>query len=340
MNSVLIVVLNWNGLADTERCLESLARLTYGKFTILLVDNASSEPETDEKLTEFEQIYGNQLVVLRNTTNKGFAGGVNTGIRYGIEKKFNYVALFNNDAVAEPEWLTNLVSAASQQASAATTGLLLHADGDTIDSTGDWYSTWGLPFPRARNQPTATAPESGFVFGASGGATLYKTSLFKTIGLFDETFFAYYEDVDVSFRAQLTGHSVYYEKSAVAYHKQGASSAKVPGFGVKQALKNLPLLYMKNVPNGLLLSVGIRFWFAYSLITLKAVLSTNFKQALTGWLQGLWLFWIHGIPERFKIQANNTVSSQKIKELLWHDLPPDQTGLRRVRSALTFDHRR
>ena len=340
MDSVLIVVLNWNGLTDTERCLESLAKLTYGKFTILLVDNASTEPKTDDKLAEFEKTYGNRLVTLSNTTNEGFAGGVNTGIRYGIDNKFDYIALFNNDAVAKPDWLTNLMTAAKRQASAATTGLLLHADGTTIDSSGDWYSTWGLPFPRARNQPTATAPESGFVFGASGGATLYKTSLFETIGLFDETFFAYYEDVDVSFRAQLTGHSVYYEKSAIAYHKQGASSVKVPGFGVKQALKNLPLLYIKNVPNDLLLSVGIRFWFAYSLITLKAIISPNFKQALTGWLQGLWLFWMHGIPERFKIQGNSTVSSQEIKELLWHDLPPDQTGLRRVRSVFTFSDRR
>ncbi|MGB3945771.1 MAG: glycosyltransferase family 2 protein, partial [Candidatus Saccharimonadales bacterium] len=291
---------------------------------------------TDDKLAEFEAAYGDQLVILRNATNKGFAGGVNTGIRYGIENNFDYIALSNNDAIAEPGWLTNLMTAAKKQASAATTGLLLHADGTTIDSSSDWYSTWGLPFPRGRNKPVATAQDSGFVFGASGGATLYKTSLFETIGLFDETFFAYYEDVDISFRAQLTGHSVYYEKTAIAYHKQGASSAKLPGFGVKQALKNLPLLYIKNVPNGLLLPIGIRFWFAYSLITLKAILSPNFKQALTGWLQGVWLFWTHGIPERFRIQKNKTVSSADIQKTLWHDLPPDQTGLRRVRRMFSF----
>lgn len=330
MNSVLIVVLNWNGLADTERCLASLDKLTYEKFTILLVDNASTEPKTKQKLRELKTTYANRLTILRNTTNEGFAGGVNTGIRYGIENKFDYIALFNNDAVAEPDWLTNLVTAAERQASAATTGLLLHADGTTIDSSGDWYSIWGLPFPRGRNRPASDAPESGFVFGASGGATLYKTSLFEAIGLFDETFFAYYEDVDVSFRAQLAGHTVYYEKSAVAYHKQGASSARVPGFGVRQALKNLPLLYIKNVPNGLLLPIGVRFWFAYTLITLKALAGANFKPALTGWLQGVWLFWTHGIPGRFKIQRNSTVSTEHIEQLLWRDLPPDQTGLRKL----------
>jgi len=336
MDSVLIVVLNWNGIDDTEQCLASLFRQTYSNFTILLVDNDSTEIGTDARLKKLEATYGSKLVLLRNSTNKGFAGGVNTGIRYGIDKKFDYIALFNNDATADPDWLSNLVAASKKHSSAITTGLLLHADGSTIDSTGDWYSTWGLPFPRARKEPASAAPKSGKVFGGSGGATLYKTSLFKQIGLFDETFFAYYEDVDISFRARLAGHTAYYEKSAVAYHKQGASSRKIPGFAVKQTLKNLPLLYIKNVPGGLLLPIGLRFWLAYALITGKALLSPNFKQALIGLFQGIWLFWTYGIPERFRIQRKNKVSSRQIDKLLWRDLPPDQTGLRRLQDTLVF----
>lgn len=330
MHNVLVVVLNWNGLDDTERCLVSLSKQTYSDFKIALVDNGSKEPNTDERLGALAKKYGAKLHILRNPKNFGFAGGVNTGITYALEQEYEYVALFNNDAVAEPDWLMRLVEAAKREASAITTGLLLHADGTTIDSTGDWYSLWGLPFPRGRNLPTDAAPKSGPVFGGSGGATLYATKLFREIGLFDETFFAYYEDVDISFRAQLAGHTAYYEQSAVAYHKQGATSATIPGFTVTQTLKNLPLLYIKDVPGGLLIPVGLRFWPAYLLIAAKAMLGPHTKAATTGLLQGIWLFWTHGVPSRFKIQRKNKVSSRHIRKLLWNDLPPDQTGLRKL----------
>lgn len=330
MHNVLVVVLNWNGLDDTERCLDSLSKQTYPGFKIVLVDNGSTEPSTTIRLDELVKKHGESLHIIKNPNNLGFAGGVNVGIRHALEQDYTYVALFNNDAVADPDWLARLVRAAEKEGSAITTGLLLHADGNTIDSTGDWYSTWGLPFPRGRNRLTNEAPSSGPVFGASGGATLYESDLFRDIGLFDEVFFAYYEDVDISFRAQLTGHLAYYEKSAVAYHTQGATSRTIPGFTVIQTLKNLPLLYIKDVPGGLLIPIGLRFWPAYALIAAKALFGTNFKPAAKGLLQGTWLFWTHGIPSRFKVQRKNKVSSRHIRKLLWADLPPDQTGLRKV----------
>lgn len=330
MDSVLIVVLNWNGLDDTEACLESLTKQTYPNFNVALVDNGSIEQGTAERLTALKKQYGDRLQILRNQTNLGFAGGVNTGIRFGLDEGFDYIALFNNDAVAEPEWLERLVNISREQSSAITTGLLLHEDGKTIDSTGDWYTTWGLPFPRSRGNLTDSAPEGGVVFGGSGGATLYTSDLFRKIGLFDETFFAYYEDVDISFRALLAGYTAYYEPAAVAYHKQGATSSKIPGFAVKQTMKNLPLLYIKNVPTSMLAPMGIKFWLAYGLILGKALLSNNFNAALKGYLLGIWYFWTDALPKRFNIQSKKKVSDQVIKELLVNDLPPDQTGLRKL----------
>jgi len=330
MDSVLIVVLNWNNLADTEQCLASLHTQSYPDFTILLVDNGSTEHGTNAGLERFAEQYGKQLVILRNKQNKGFAGGVNTGIRYALELDFTYVALVNNDAVITEDWLETLVATSKKENSSLTTGLLLHEDGKTIDSTGDWYTTWGLPFPRGRNNPTKEAPKGGAVFGVSGGGSLYTTSLFRDIGLFDETFFAYYEDVDVSFRALLAGHTAYYEPRAVAYHKQCATSRTIPGFAMKQTLKNLPLLFIKNVPTSMLVSIGVRFWLAYILIAGKAILSRNIGPALSGLLQGVWLFWTHGLPERFRIQQHRRVASRKVSKLLWRDLPPDQTGLRKL----------
>ena len=333
MTSILITVLNWNGSNDTLQCVESLRNQSHKDFQILVIDNGS-------KLKDYQKLSGlgdlPNVTLVRNEKNVGFAGGVNIGIRYAIKNDYESVGLFNNDATADKDWLKNLINGFSKNdATSAVTGLLLHEDGTTIDSTGDYYSIWGMPFPRSRGLKTATAPDSSYVFSATGGATLYKTALFKQIGLFDESFFAYYEDVDVSFRAQLAGHKIYYNKDAIAYHKQGATSKKIPGFTVYQTFKNIPLLYIKDVPTGLLLPIGIRLFVLYWLIFGNAIKNGSGKYALKGWLASIWYFWTKSLWERFTIQAQKTVPTSYIKSLLWYDLPPEQTGLRRLRSKFT-----
>ena len=332
MDSVAIVILNWNRMDDTRRCLDSVFRQTNKTFSVVLVDNASTERATATSLKNLQTLYQEKLVILQNGTNKGFAGGVNTGIEYARTHGFKYVALLNNDATVDENWLDKLLEAAEPKDVGIVTGLLLHADGKTIDSTGDWYSTWGLPFPRARDNSANTAPASGYVFGASGGASLYKTALFDDIGLFDEVYFAYYEDTDISFRANLRKWKIYYTNKAVAYHEQGATSSKIPGFTVYQTMKNLPLLYIKNVPTGLLIPIGIRFWLSYILFLLNAVRKGSAIPALKGWVVGCWYFLTHGIVKRWAIQRGRKLSTPELKNQLWHDLPPDQTGLRKLRA--------
>lgn len=329
MNSVAIVVLNWNGIKDTVICLNSLVQLEYENYRIVVVDNGSRDNSV-EMLKEYSSTHEEKVEVLYNPHNLGFAGGVNTGIRWAIENNFDYIALFNNDAVADKKWLSELVQAIQPSKVGLVTGLLLHEDGTTIDSTGDWYSKWGLPFPRNRGDLAASAPKSGNVFGGSGGATLYKTALFKEIGLFDEDFFAYYEDIDVSFRAQLAGWKVYYTPSAVAYHKQGASSKKIPGFAVYQTFKNLPLLFLKNVPARLFLFVGLRFYAAFFLMYLNSFTHGSGVPTTKGLIKSF-LLSFGKLSERRLIQRNKKVSSEYIKSIVWDDLPPDQTGLRKVR---------
>lgn len=332
MNRVVIVTINWNGADDTAECVASLRKLNYDNFHIVVVDNGSTAKGTHESL---DTLASDQVTVIYNKDNLGFSGGVNTGIRYALKHNYDYVALFNNDAVADKNWLKELVKAAEKQQSGITTGLLLHRDGKTIDSTGDWCSNWGLPFPRNRGDKTTEAAASGPVFSGSGGASLYSVKMFEDIGLFDEKFFMYYEDTDTSFRAQLYGYPVYYTDRAIAYHKQGASSDKVSGLGVRQAFRNLPTFYIKNMPTNLIWSTGPRFILAYTLMLGNAVKRGNAKPALSGWLAGVPLFWAHALPARFKIQRERKVSSSYIQSILWPDLPPDQTGLRKFRSFFT-----
>lgn len=336
MNRVAIVVLNYKGIEDTISCLVSLSKQSYENFKIVLIENGSGDESADE-FKKLEQQYGDLLHTIYNQKNLGFAGGVNTGIEWAIANEYDYVALFNNDALADKNWLNALVSTVNEKQSGITTGLLLHEDGKTIDSSGDWYTTWGLSFPRNRNDPADRAEPEGYVFSGSGGASLYSVAMFQEIGLFDEDFFAYYEDVDIGFRAQLAGYKVYYQPKAIAYHKQGATSGKMPGFAVMQTFKNLPLLFTKNVPNSLLLRTGVRFWFAYFLMLGHAIKKGNGLPAMKGYFQSIKLFWSGTLAKRKTIQTKKIATDDYIASIVWADLPPDQTGLRKLRKIFIKD---
>ena len=334
MNRVAVVVLNYKGIEDTIECIASLSKQSYGNFTIVAVENGSNDSSTQE----FETLkgrYKERLVTLFNNKNLGFTGGVNTGIRWALEHDYDYVALFNNDATADKDWLKNLVTSAQKTGAGMTTCLLLLSDGKTIDSTGDWYSKWGLPFPRNRNDTTANAPKAGPVFGATGGATLFAAPMLRQIGLFDEDLFAYYEDADISFRAQLGGWKVYYEPTAIAYHKLSQTSKRMKsGFTIYHTFKNLPIVFIKNVPLGLFLPIGVRLFIAYWLMVGRAVARGNGGPALKGAFMGF-LLSIKKLGLRWHIQRTRKASTSYIRSLLWNDMPPDQTGLRKLRAKFT-----
>lgn len=325
INRVAVVVLNWNGVEIIGKCLDSLAEQSYRNYQIIVVDNGSKD-NSKEVLTKYQSKLANKIHVIYNQKNSGFAGGVNIGIKYVLDNKFDAVALFNNDATADENWLSGLVEALNEHKEVGiSTGLLLNDDKKTIDSTGDWYSVWGLAFPRFRDREVNAAPESGYVFGASGGASLYRTEMLKDVGLFDENFFAYYEDVDISFRAQLRGWKVFYIKSSVAYHERGITSSRIKGFDKYQMFKNLPMLLIKNVPKGLFLKIGIRFILIYFLMFINALFTGSFFPAIKGVFMSAYLS-PSSISKRTNIQKNKRVDNEYIYSIIWKELPPTQKG--------------
>ncbi|MBP9738867.1 glycosyltransferase family 2 protein [Candidatus Saccharibacteria bacterium] len=317
--NVLIVILNFNGWEETLTCVDAVLKQTYKDFHIYLIENGSKD-ESIKKLKGFED--HQKITYIKNPKNLGFAGGVNQGITHAIENDYEYVALLNNDAIVDKDWLKQLVATSKKVGSSATTGLLLDGPGKKIESTGDCYCDWGLPFPRQREEDVSNALESGFVFSGTAGASLYTTELFRDIGLFDETFFAYFEDTDIGFRAQLAGHKAYYEKGALAYHDHGTTSSKMPGFTVYQSFKNLPLFFWKNVPLSMLFIIGIRFFACYALMYVRAVLRGQFSYATKGALHSLTLL-PHAIKERYRIQKNKRVTSAYLKTIVYRGLPPN-----------------
>lgn len=328
MINASVVIPNWNGKKYIGKCLDSLINQSL-KPHIIVVENGSIDGSLDYIKKNYPKV---ELVV--NAKNLGFAGGVNSGIRRSIERGDSFVALFNNDAIADKNWFKSLYNEISNNSKVGiATTKLLTADGKYIDSTGDMFTVWGLPYPRGRNEETSDKYDQlKDVFAGSGGASIYRVEMLNEIGLFDEDFFAYYEDVDISFRAQLAGWKVRYVPSAIAYHEIGKTSQKIKGFTTYHSLKNVYWLTFKNVPRKYLFKVLIRLKIAMFMFYTKAVLRGHIwfatKSVMTIIIKMPKKRW-----ERHCIQKNRKVSDEYIWSMIVHDLPPNSKALRSLRSS-------
>lgn len=325
INKTCVVIPNWNGRDEIGACLDSLLSQST-KPTIVVVENGSIDDSYEFITKNYPDV-----ICLKQPKNLGFAGGVNQGIKYAIENNFDAVALFNNDAVADKDWLSQLSLGLTSPKTGIATCKFVARDKSHLDSTGDMYTTWGLPYPRGRDETDLDKYDSETsIFGATGGASIYSIKMLKQIGLFDADFFAYYEDIDLSFRAQLAGWKVRYVPEAIAYHSIGATSSKIKGFTTYQTAKNLPWIIIKNLPAKYLRRVMPRFYLSYFFFAVRAVQRR----------QGLFFFKGAGVSlllipkklyQRRRIQKTSKLSSDKVWALLVHDLPPNAKMLRKVR---------
>jgi GT2 family glycosyltransferase len=322
-----VVIPNWNGAGDLPDCLDSLLKQTVDS-KIIVVDNGS----VDSSL-ELLKISYPEVEVLALLKNRGFAGGVNVGIKKAIADGAEFVALLNNDAVADKNWIKCLMEAVNDRPKAGIiTSKIIDSQKNLLDSSEEQYTIWGLPFSRGRDEPVSGKyDKDGWIFGASGGASLYRAEMLKEIGLFDEDFFAYYEDVDLSFRAQLGGWKVAYAPKAIVYHQIGVTSGKIKGFTTYQTLKNLPLLMWKNVPARLMLKVFPRFVLAYFMFWGRALSRGQVWPSTKGVVMSI-LLWPKKLVQRYKIQKYRKVSVDYIDSLIVHDLPPNAHKLRSLRA--------
>ena len=246
---VSLIIPNWNGEALLLTCLEALRRQTYRDFETVVMDNAS----TDGSLEVLGRDYP-EVRVVSLPRNLFFAGAVNAGIRL---TEGELVALLNNDTEAEPRWLEELVAGldAHPEAGMAASKLLLFDRRDVIQSAGDFYTPAGGPGNRGVWQrDNGRYDDPGEVFGACAGAALYRRSMLDDVGLLDEDFRGYCEDVDLSFRAQLAGYRCTYVPAARVYHRLSATG----GGTVASFLcgRNFINVVAKDMPGALLR----RYW--------------------------------------------------------------------------------
>jgi len=215
---VAIVVLSWNGYEVTRDCLKSLSQIDYRNYQVILVDNGSTDESAARLALEFPH-----LIVIRSPQNLGYSGGNNLGIRYALEKDDSYVLLLNNDTLVATDFLTQLIQAAENDAPVGVLNpKILYADApDRIWCAGGTFNLWcGLASAVGnRRRDNGRYDRQAEVTFATGCALLIKTAVVKQIGLLDERFFLYCEDVDWSYRALRAGFKVLYVPSSVVWHK-------------------------------------------------------------------------------------------------------------------------
>lgn len=297
---------------------------------IVVVDNGSRDGSLELLQTMASK---GDITLIAHAKNMGFTGGVNAGMQWALDNNYTAVALLNDDAVADKHWVKHLYTRLMQHEKTSTvTSKMLSSDGKTFDSTGDWLSIWGLPYPRGRGEPTSNKyDQETEVLSASGGATIFKCAMLRQVGLYDQDFFAYYEDTDLSLRTRLAGWHIVFEPKAIVYHQISVTSGRIKGFTTYQTLKNLPWVIIKDIPAPLLVKMLPRFSIAYWAFFAKALVDGRGWPATRGWAMSLWLT-PKKIIQRFAIQRQRVISVQELDRLLLHDLPPNAKQLRRLRT--------
>jgi GT2 family glycosyltransferase len=251
MPRVSVIVLNFNGAAVIEPCLEALARQTYRDFETIVVDNAS----IDGSLMRAQSIApGARFMPL--SENLGFCRANNLAIE-ATDSEF--VALLNNDTEVDADWLQSLVDALDRDGSTGfcASRMIRIDDRETIDSAGDIFYLHGVAAKRGEGKPASEFVTPEYVFGACAGAALYRRKLFDAVGALDTSFGSMDEDVDLSFRAQLAGYRCRYVPTAVVFHHVGASFNRVPESRVRLARRNILTILVKNMPRELLFRYGL-----------------------------------------------------------------------------------
>ena len=287
-----IIVLNWNGLRDTMACLESLRAVRYQNFHVIIVDNGSKGDDANILKEE----YGDFATVIRNDENKGFAEGNNVGIRRALQQSADYILLLNNDAIVDPDFLDALIVEAESRPDVAILGPMIyyyppHGSGD-----GEIIWSAGGKFTRRIAQPfhigLGEADRGQFdgprkVDYISGCALLIKREVVERIGLLDESYFAYFEDLDWNLKALKAGYSVLLVPRARIWHKTSSSSVYMSPTYIYLNTRNRILFAKKHLSALDLFAFFLPFFMAMRFVRILSMTVTQGRDGVRAIIAGV-----------------------------------------------------
>ena len=255
-----VIILSWNGRHLLEECLSSIGSQTFRDFETILVDNGS----TDGSVDWVKEPWAESVSLVALPSNLGFAGGNNAGIRLA---RGRYVILLNNDTAVDPGWLAAMDNAVRRHPDAGmfTPKILHYYRRDEIDNTGHLIYPDGLARGRDRlEKDDGRFDEEGETLWPSGCAGVYKREMLERIGLLDESFFAYGEDVDLGLRARWAGWPCFYVPTAVVYHKYSITTGAYSPQKAFLVERNRIWILFKNFPAREILLSPFRTGYRYA----------------------------------------------------------------------------
>lgn len=219
--SVYIISINWNGLTDTLEMLSSLKKCYYPNFKIVIVDNGSKGNEAEKIKKRYPGIY-----LINNKDNLGYCKANNQGINIALKNKAKYVLLLNNDTTVKPDFLTKLVDFAENNSfEGVLTPKILYYKKDVIWAFGGNISKLtSIPQMIGQGRPSISYKLVVYPDYAPGCAFFVNTSVLSSVGLLDETYFAYYEDTDLSYRIKRAGYKILAVPKSIIWHKVSGST--------------------------------------------------------------------------------------------------------------------
>jgi GT2 family glycosyltransferase len=306
---VSVVIPNYNGEKYLKACLDSLMEQSLKAEEIIIVDNDSK----DSSVQYIKDNYKDKVTLVIMDKNMGFSIAVNEGIK---RNKSDFVALLNNDTELHTSWLEELYNCINKDDKifSCSSKMLRYRERDIIDDAGDEYTLFGWSSKIGDGQSSSKQDISREVFSSCAGAAIYRNSILHEIGFFDENFFAYLEDMDISYRARTYGYKNYYAAKALVYHIGSATSgSRHNSFKVKLAARNNIYLIYKNMPNA---QIALNFIFILIGIVIKW-LYFSFKGLGKDYIGGV----VEGIKTKKKINRvkikNNLYNYREIEKMLF-----------------------
>jgi len=244
---VSIIILNWNGLEDTIECLDSLKKVTYPNYSVIVVDNGSKGNDVELLKARF----GDYIKTIENDKNYGFAEGNNIGMRYALDNLDpNHVLLLNNDTVVDPEFLTELIKVSVSDPLIGIAGpkVYWYDEPAKLQSTGatiNWYTgkTTLIGCDEIDHGQFDHMKDVNWVIGC---CLLIERTVVEKIGLLMPAYFAYFEEAEWCTRCQKAGYRVVYVPNARLWHKCARTTARTDGIRLYYMTRNRFLFMKRN----------------------------------------------------------------------------------------------